>query len=170
MKINGKVEVAGEDLKAYVTAIATALGTTIDDNDIAQIYRIGKNIGHRNRTGGNRKRPIMVKFTTVAKRNDVYFTRNKLKGRRNFDSIYINDDVNERTWRQRADMRSVSQLLKAKKVDHKVHSGGIKIGDKKYRNDEPESLPDEYSIKKAKTLQKGSGIYFQSQYSELSNM
>ena len=67
-------------------------------------------------------------------------------------------------------MRSVSQLLKAKKVDHKVHSDGIKIGDKKYRNDEPESLPDEYSMKKAKTLQKGSGIYFQSQYSELSNM
>ena len=65
LKIDGKAEVAGEDLKAYVTAIATALGTTIDDNDIAQIYRIGK------KTGGNRKRPIMVKFMTVAKRNAV---------------------------------------------------------------------------------------------------
>ena len=49
VKIDGKAQVAGEDLKAYVTAIATALGTTIDDNDIAQIYRIGK------KTGGNRK-------------------------------------------------------------------------------------------------------------------
>ena len=100
VEIDGKAEVAGEDLNAYVTAIVTALGTTIDDNDIDQIYRIGK------KTGGNRKRPIMVKFTTVAKRNAVYFARNKLKGHRNFDSrpMYTNDDVNERTRRQRADI------------------------------------------------------------------
>ena len=50
-----------------------------------------------------------------------------------------------------------------------MHTDGVVLGGKKYLLTEPHTLPDRYSINKAKTFEYGGEIYFASEASFLSN-
>lgn len=51
----------------------------------------------------------------------------------------------------------------------KIHGDGLVIGDNKYKHHDLDLLPENLSIQKAKTRRDGNDIYFQSEFSPLSN-
>ena len=142
-----------------------AVGTNCQPQDIEQVYRLGTKMRNE-----KRPRPIMVKMKETQKRNQIYYARSKLKGNPTFERIWMNDDVIQNTRRIREDLRSVSLLCKEQGIDHKLHSDGIIVDGRKYKLEEGDQLPERISMSKAKTLQYGEDIYFQSQHSPLSNM
>ena len=103
--IIGKPEVHNEDLREYITALAQSIGTTCEPEEIDPIYRLGRLSGSNNRI-----RPILIRFHSVQQRHDIYRRRFDLKGKTDWQQVWINDDVNESTQRKRNDMRSVSNL------------------------------------------------------------
>ena len=163
--IIGKPEVPNEDLREYITALAQSIGTTCEPEEIDAIYRLGRLSQSKNRI-----RPILIRFHSVQKRHDIYRRRFDLKGKTDWQQVWINDDVNESTRRKRNDMRSVSNLCREKQVDCKVHSDGLVIRGVKVHLNEMNKLPDDVSLVKAKTVARDGDIFFQSHHSFLSNM
>lgn len=175
IRLDGKVEIEGEDLKKYVNELALFLNpTSLQGPNLVSIYRIGKKnnfAGPANNTGRRVPRPrtIMIVFANIADRNTFYFSRMKLKGAQNYPNVYLNDDVSVETRKAREDFRSVAALARLKGADVKVHSDGVVLDGTKYKLTEPDTLPDCYSLAKAKTMEFGGEIFFHSQYSYLSN-
>ena len=165
LKIDGKAENENENLRQYIGSIATAVGTECAPNEISEVYRLGKKYEN-----AKRPRTIMVKFTSESKRNDLYYNKAKLRGNKDYERIWLNDDVCENTRRQRENMRSVSKLAKRLDIEHKLHSDGIIIGGNKIKLDETDRLPDIISLDKAKTIEVRGEIFFHSEHSPLSNM
>ena len=143
LKIDGKAENENENLRQYIGSIATAVGTECTPNEISEVYRLGKKYEN-----AKRPRTIMVKFTSESKRNDLYYNKAKLRGNKDCERIWLNDDVCENTRRQRENMRSVSKLAKRLDIEHKLHLDGIIIGGNKIKQDQVQHA---YQATKAKT-------------------
>lgn len=175
IRIDGKSEVEGEDLKAYVNDLAKFLNPNSQRGpDLASVYRIGKKptfAGVASNNGRHMPRPrtIMVVFASAADRNTFYYARTKLKGAQNYVNIYLNDDVSVFTRKAREDYRSVAALARLKGADVRIHGDGVILDGTKYKINEPETLPECYSLARAKTMEFGGEIFFQSHHSYLSN-
>ena len=83
--------------------------------------------------------------------------------------IYLNDDVTVETRKAREDFRSVAALARLKGATVRVHDDGLILDGVKYKLFEPHSLPTQYSLAKAKTIEVQGDLYFQSEHSYLSN-
>lgn len=165
LRIDGLKETDRENLRDAMTKIARAIGVSCVVTDIAVIYRIGK------QRGTAYPRSVMVKLNSTEKRNEIFFSRTKLKGNLDFPSLWINDDVNEHTRQMRDDMRAVAQLCSSLNTPCRVHTDGIIIGDRpKIKNENSHELPPEYSLSKAKTVKVGNEVYYQGPHSPLSNL
>lgn len=169
LKIDGKPEEEGEDLRKYVSDVATAIGATaIGPNDLISAHRIGK----RQENASNarqRPRPILIGFTNIQKRNKMYYARANLKNSTQHHGIYLNDDVTIITRKQREDYRSVAALARGDGAEVRVHSDGIVLDGKKYLLSEPNTLPGQYSLARAKMVELNGDLYFASEHAFLSN-
>lgn len=171
IKIDGKPEEEGENLRMFVNNLVNFLcpGET-GEGLITAVYRMGKRNVQGGRSGWfQRPRPVMITFTNVQARNMFYFARNKLKGSATYDKIYLNDDVNNETRKARDDYRSVAALARTMGSTVKIHSDGLVIDNRKYKHTEPESLPDKYSLERAKAVRINDEILFHSEHTCLSN-
>lgn len=166
IKIDGKAENDTEDLKKFICDLAKEEGKTCIEADIESIFRIGKI-----HPGNPRPRPIMVKFASIIKRNDVLYSKGGLKNNQEYNKIWVNDDVTDITRRTRDDMRAISNLCREKGLNPpKVHSDGIVVDGFKHRPHELSNLPKNMNIEAAKSIVRGDHMYFDSPHSKLSNM
>lgn len=169
VRMDGKKEEQGENLKRHVLEMAGAMGVTgIKPNDIHSVYRLGKVKPVR---AGDTQRPrtVMITFSNEKTRNNFFFVRANLKHLQDYRGTFLNDDVTPLTRRQRDDYRAVAALARLDGREVRVHTDGLVIDDRKYMLTEPTSLPDKYCIEKAKTIENGGEIYFASESSFLSN-
>lgn len=171
LKIEGKGEEEGEDLRDFVMKMAGQItNNRLDPTAIVSINRIGKKpTTHPNQRATPRPRPILVIFRSIHDRNVLYYTRTKLHNNQNYKNIYINDDITMMTRKAREDFRSVAALVRTANKEVRIHDDGIIIEGKKYRYGEADKLPAQFSISKAKTVRIEGGLYFQSANSFLSN-
>lgn len=172
IKIDGKIEEQTENLTEYVQKLAEELGCRkVQRDQILVAERVGKYQQQQTARGyPPRPRPILVTFSSVDVRNDLYYARTKLKGVANqYKNIYINDDICLETRRARDDYRSVAAVAKTAGHSVRIHSDGVIINERKYRHDETHLLPEGCTLEDAKTIVKGGEIYFHSQHSFLSN-
>lgn len=166
--MDGIMESEGEILKDIVLDIAGQICQgMLKPEAILNVYRIGK----KGQTGGKNKRSrsIMVTFTDVRTRNVFYYARTKLKTNDQLKGVYLNDDVTIETKRARDDFRSVANMARAAGANVRVHDDGIVLNGTKYKLFENDSLPTEFALSKAKTVESQHGIFFHSESSYLSN-
>lgn len=167
LRIDGRREEDGENIKHFVMDMAKdmrARGLVV--GDIVAAYRVGKPP-----LPGARVRPrtIAVTFSNERTRNTFFYARSGLKGQDKYRGIFINDDVSTETRRQRDDYRAVAAVARSDGIDVRVHTDGILLDGQKYLLTEPHSLPERYTVSKAKTIELGGEIYFSSAASYLSN-
>lgn len=167
LRLDGMKEDNGENLKKYVIDMAHAMGVAnMALPDIISAYRIGKINQANART---RPRTVLLTFVNERARNAFFFARSSLKGNNYYRGVYVNDDVSPTTRKQRDDYRAVAALARQDGVDVRVHSDGLILAGKKYLLSEPQTLPERYTINKAKSYEHGGEIYFASEASFLSN-
>lgn len=167
--VDGLPETADEDIRQKIMDIAERICPgKVSRESFQAIYRMGKipNGGNRN---SKRVRATMVIFKDVRTRNCFYFSRTQLKTIELLKGIYLSDDVTIETRRARDEYRSVANIARNAGVNVRVHDDGLVLNGTKYKLFEAESLPTEYSLAKAKTLETTQGIFFHSENSFLSN-
>lgn len=170
IRIEGKKEEEGENLMRFVLDIAKQVGaSTITQADVQRVARLGKPTNNNPRLQNNKPRTIIVNFTGRQARNKLYFARSKLHQVEAYRGIFVNDDVSVVTKRQRDEYRSVAALARRQGAEIRVHDDGLIINGNKYLLGESHTLPIEYSMAKAKTVECGGELYFASHYSYLSN-
>ena len=161
LRIDGVGEEQNENLKRIVVELAKDMGVpNMTVTDITTTYRQGKQS-----QGTTRVRTILVTFVSERGRNAFFFARTNLKNNAKYRGVYINDDVTAFTRKQRDDYRAVAALAREDGADIRVHTDGIVINGRKHLLTDPQSLPDQYSIKNAKTIV----VNFASEASFLSN-
>ena len=166
LKIDGVKEEDQENLSDIVLKIAAAEGVRCQPPDIKFVHRIGR---RQDRRQPLRPRPILVQFKAEAVRDNIYFSRAKLRGVQEWKQVFINDDVNESTRKKRDDMRAVGLLCRHKNINCRLHSDAIVINGRKYSEHQLDSLPEGLKLEDAKTLKTDKGILFQSGHSYLSS-
>lgn len=172
IKIDGKYEEQAEELKNYVwDLIKYLIPTSMDPAVISMVYRIGKQHPPQLRSGQKHPRPrtILVVIRSIHERNAIFYAKTKLRESTNYKMIYINDDVSLQTRKLRDDYRSVAALAHSSGSTVKVHGDGIVVDGKKYRHGDPEYLPHNLTLAKAKMIKMRDGIYFSSEHVFLSN-
>lgn len=168
--IDGMHETDGEDMRKIVLDIADRICPgKVTQESFNAIYRLGKKVLPNGRTNNKKTRSIMVIFKDVRTRNEFYFARTKLKAMDQLRGIYLNDDVTPETKRARDDYRSVATIARNAGALVRVHDDGLVLDGTKYRLFEPETLPKEFSLAKAKTMETTNGVFFHSENSFLSN-
>ena len=169
--LNLKIEEdENENLSDCILNIATAIGVRCQPPDIKAVFRIGRRQDRRQPTAVNaRVHPIIVKFKTEAVRDNIFFGRAKLRGNADFKTVYICDDVNESTRKKREDLRAIALLCKHKNVNHRVYADAIVINNRKFTENQLDSLPAGLRLSDAKTIKTDKGVLFQSEHSFLSS-
>lgn len=169
IKVEGKKETDGENLIDFIQNMVAKMGITGMGPSDYEVARIGKKISDKQPQVGRTHRPrtIMLIFNRLIVRNKFYYARTKLGKQPEFKGIYVNDDVSNVTMKHRDEFRAVAALARAKGDEVRVHGDGIIINKIKYRYDD--TLPQEYSLSKAKVVEMNGQIYFQSEYAHLSN-
>ena len=167
LRLDGRKEDHTENLKKIVLGLAHDMGVAnMAAQDIVSSYRIGKLTQANTRA---RPRTIMVTFVNERARNAFFYARSSLKNQDSHKGLYINDDVSPMTRKQRDDYRAVAALARQDGVEVRVHTDGILLSGKKYLLTEPHTLPERYTVAKAKTYLNDGEIYFASEASFLSN-
>lgn len=162
LRVEGLFEQNGENLLTYVASTLSRTGISCSTDDIDYDKRLGKH-----KQGSTR--PVIVKFLREYKRNLILYNRANLN--RNSNSlIWINDDVSDYTRRQRKTVRDIAAYAKSiGQSDLRVHSDGLVIGNGKYKHQDLDLIPPHLSIENAKQPSNDTDLYFQSEYSPLSN-
>lgn len=162
LRVEGLYEKNGENLVTYVASTLSRTGISCSVEDIDYVKRIGK-FKHGS------TRPVLVKFIREYKRNLILYNRANLN--RNSNSlIWINDDVSDFTRRQRKAVRDIAAHAKnIGQTDLKVHGDGLVVGSGKYKHQDLDLLPPHLNLSTAKQPFDDSDLYFQSEYSPLSN-
>lgn len=168
--VDGLPDTNGEDLLQKIIDLAVRICPgKVHPESIQSVYRLGKSTQGGNRGSAKKTRPVMVVFGDVRTRNDFYFARTKLKSMDQLSNVYINDDVTIETKRARDEYRSVAIIARNAGAMVRIHDDGLVLNGTKYKLFEPDTLPAEYSLDKAKTITTPQGIFFHSESSYLSN-
>lgn len=162
LRVEGLLENNGENLITYVASTLSRTGISCSIDDIDYVKRVGR---HKQGT----IRWVLVKFLRESKQNLILYNRANLN--RNTNSlIWINDDVSDLTRRQRKTVHDIATYAKSIcQTDLKVHGDGLVVGNGKYKHQDLDLLPPHLSIANAKQPSNESDLYFQSEYSPLSN-
>ena len=170
--IDGVPERDNENLQQYVLDLSNHLTNGLTKPaSIVTVYRLGKKhtVNMLGSQGQRRPRTIKVVFSGNQERNTVYYPRANLKGNIQYKGVFINDDVTIDTKKARDHYRSVANLARSQKCEVKIHDDGVVIDGHKYRLFESETLPERFSLERAKTVIINDAVYFQSEFSFLSN-
>ena len=87
-------------------------GVTLDDRDISILHRAGK--------AKNGTKPILVKFVTRMKRNEVMSKKKNLKGKDGYKNIFITDDLTPLRMRLLGYIKNLEGVKKAWSFDGKI--------------------------------------------------
>lgn len=167
LRVEGMTEHNNNNLISQVAKVLSKTGVQCHPSDLDYARRIGKfRSGHI--------RPVLVRFMKESKRNAILYGRNNVNKKRspnnNSPLIWINDDVSDMTRRNRKSVRDIATLAKLQGDGSvRVHGDGLVVGDGKYRHRDLDLLPSELTLSKAKTREEEEDIFFQGEFSPLSN-
>lgn len=167
LRVEGMTEHNNNNLINQTAKVLSKTGVQCHPADLDYAWRIGKF-----ETG--QIRPVLVRFLKESKRNAILYGRNNVNKNRAPNSkaayIWINDDVSDMTRRNRKNVRDIATSAKYQGMDNiRVHGDGLVVGEGKYRHRDLDLLPPDLSLGKAKTREEGEDIFFQGEYSPLSN-
>lgn len=162
LRVEGLPEQQNETLKTTISTYFAKTGIACVPADIDYASRVGK-------FKAGQTRPVLVRLTREGQRNEILFNRNKINRDSNV-TIWLNDDVSELTRRHRKSARDVASLARLNGLTNiKTHSDGLVIDDTKYRFPDFDLLPNSLKLDKAKNRDDGEDVFFQGEYSPLSN-
>lgn len=165
LRLEGLDENLNDNLPLNVANTLCKTGVTCTIADIDFVRQVGK-------YKENRTRPILIRFLKEGKRNSILFNRNNINKNKlqNEPLIWLNNDVSEETRASRKTVRDIAALAKQQGNNNlKVHGDGLIVGSTKYRHNELDLLPPNFSVSKAKSRNEETGIYFQEEPSPYSN-
>lgn len=163
LRIEGISEFSNENLDVRVATILSGTGISCSTTDIDFYRRIGPY-----REGSTR--PILVRFTTEAKRNAILYNCMQINRNKSSNFVWINDDISDTTRRYRKTVRDIATLANLNGIQNiRVHGDGLIVENTKYRHNELDLLPPALSIEKAKSRETDSDIFFQGEFSPFSN-
>ena len=160
----GVAESKSENLKSLIRQISYDAGHSISENDITEIYRLGK----YNRQD-KRPRSIKATFLNRTTRNQIYISRFNIKQNPACDSVWINECLDEDQKRIRAEVRAVVDLATSQGKEARAVADTAIISGIKYQHSTFATLPPDLSLEKAYTREIDDKIYFSSEHSPLSS-
>lgn len=167
LRIEGLSENNNSNLMNQAAKAMAKTGVQCHASDLDLARRIGKF-----RTGHTR--PVLVRFLKESKRNAVLYGRNNLNKNRSPNNksplLWINDDVSDITRRNRKNVRDIATVAKQQGITYiRTHGDGIVVEDGKFRHKDLDLLPPNLSLGRAKTREESEDIFFQGEFSPLSN-
>lgn len=152
---DGIKEIKGENLLEVITSIFTKK-MALKDIEVDVAYRLGK-------PGGDKPRPVLVRFPRLAPRQRVWFAKSKLKSDEENGKIWINEDLPKAV--KHAQRTFYSVLQKAKSLEGRFEGAHVMgqsliIDEKAYGEDKLESLQDVLRPSNLATLQSDTTVAF----------
>lgn len=162
--IVGIKEKEGENLKDVISSFFTK-NMALSGIEIVSTYRLGK-------LGGNRPRLILVRFASMAHRQQVWFSKSKIKPDEEGGKIWIHEDLPKAAKHVQRSFFKV--LKKAKSIEGRFEEAYIMgkslyIDGKAYGEKDLELLPDVLRPSNMATLQSDTTVAFFGRFSPLSN-
>lgn len=156
LRLEGLSESLNNNLPNHVAQTLSKTGIIGELTDIDYVKRIGK---FKEAT----TRPILVRFLREGKRNSVFYNRANInKNRARGDPLlWLNDNISDKTRRNRKTVRDIATLAKQVGTNVKVHDDGIIVDNNKFRHQDLDLLPPKISVAKAKSREESTRIYFQ---------
>lgn len=102
-----------EDVEKKVLKVFKDSGAEIEVNDIAVAHRTGK--------PARGLRPVLVKFVSRRKRNEVMSKKKHLKGQQGYDKIFINEDLTQLRSRLLGYVKRLEGVERAWTIDGRIH-------------------------------------------------
>lgn len=102
-----------EQVEQKVMGVFREAGADIKEEDIAAVHRVGK--------AGAGVRPILVKFVSRRKRQEVMAKKKSLKGKEGFLRVYVNDDLTPLRAKLLALVKRLDDVDKAWTVGGRIH-------------------------------------------------
>ena len=135
--------------------------------DIDALYRKGK-LSELN----TRPRPIVVTFIRLSDKILLFRNLRKLKNKKEWSNIYVNDDMTEKQLSEVRDLKAVNALARSQGAESFMKGNQLILNGQKYNQANIDKLPENLTMEKAKnrTVDGDRGIAFQGHHSVLSNM
>ena len=162
--IDGVPESQGEDLRAIAKQVIFDTRVPIHEQDLDEVFRLGAKSDSR-----HKPRPIVMNFTRRHVRDNIYKARSNIKNNPSCSKIWINEDIDQCTRQERADLRAVADLAKEQGLVVRQSADAVSIAGIRYTHSTLHNLPPDLTVQHAYTRETQKGIFFCSENSHLSN-
>ena len=162
--IEGVPENATENVILTAKQICVDTGVHVQIPDLDNVFRLGKL-----KEKAARPRNILVQFTRITTRDEVYKNRINIKKKTMCKAIWINENLDPDQRKHRAIMRTVVEYAKEKGKEARLAGDILIVSGLKYSFDRLGALPDEINLTKVFTREDDEFVYFQSEYSSFSS-
>ena len=162
--IEGVPENTTENVILTAKQICVDTGVHVQIPDLDNVFRLGKL-----KEKAARPRNILVQFTRITTRDEVYKNRINIKKNPMCKAIWINENLDPDQRKHRAIMRTVVDFAKEKGKEARLVGDILIVSGLKYSFDRLGALPDEINLTKVFTREDDEFVYFQSEYSSFSS-
>ena len=152
------------DIKTIIKQISFDAGVQLQEQDIAEAYRIGK----RQNKGG-KPRLIKATFTSKDTRNTIYANSENIKKNEACHHVWINECLDADQRKARAETRAIVDLAKTLGKEAKAVADMAIISGIKYSHKSFPTLPPQITLEKAFTRQLNGKLYFNLEHSPFSS-
>ena len=135
-------------------------------------HGIGCDTCYRSGTSGkNRPRPIVVTFLKQSDRDHVFYKRTSLKDSRDYQRVWINEDLAPAARRAKTVVRLIAKQAQEKGIPCRNNKFTVTVGDVKYSENNYNELPSHLSVKNVKQIQiDHKTIAYQSEHAPFSSL
>ena len=151
-----------ENLHERICALFSEMGI-VKPIDYDMAYRIGS-------IPGKNPRPILISFIRQDDRNLIYAARTQLRKSRNFQRVWVSEDVPPQTRRTRNVIREVAREARSQGARCQVTPTSVTINNRKYTEANLVDLPPELAVEKIKMKKIGDTIAYNSEHAPFSNL
>ena len=168
--IEGVPEEKHEKVTDIVDDLFDSLEVGFGSDRCDRAQRRGKLTAPPNKT--TKPRLIIISFIRVSDKAPIFQGLKNLKGKEKWAGVSIGDDLTDLQRNQVRDLPALNAYAKSKGYNTAVKGNLFILDRTKYRSEDLYQLPEELSLRKAKTLEidGGKGLAFQGHHSPLSNM
>ena len=151
----GVNETAHLDIKTIIKQISFDAGVQLQEQDIAEAYRIGKR-----QNKGSKPRLIKATFTSKDTRNSICANRENIKKNEACHHVWVNECLDAEQRKARAETRAIVDLVKTLGKEAKAVADVAIISGIKYSHKSFSTLPPNIKLEKAFTRQLNGKLFF----------
>ena len=164
--IYGIPEEDGKSPRENVKELFVELGLPFGINHTDAVYRIGP----ARKSKRKFQRPILCELIRKSDKGEIFKRVATLKGKPNWKSVSIGDDLSPKQNRNRQDLRDICALAKKQKIDARLSGNALVIDGRRYLHKDIPNLPHDLKLADAKLVKCKGGIAFQGPATYLSNL